>query len=156
MALSVIRRRAGLGAVERVRPPLLRMACRIANFRGRPLDSVRGENETFGGCCEFLMDVEWAATKTTVSPSAAVTTRITPPGSSSRKAAEHSKAERAASMGAGRSNRQMVQCREGLWIYRCGGGFRCFHAHTSAGGSRAQQRARGGSGQGPNWPRPEP
>jgi hypothetical protein len=58
---------------------VLRMACRIANFRGGPLDSICGENETFGCCCRILMDIEWAATKTTVSPSAAVTMTITPP-----------------------------------------------------------------------------
>jgi putative tryptophan/tyrosine transport system substrate-binding protein len=48
----------------------------IANFPGRPLDSVRGGNETFGVVAN-LMDVEWAATKTTVNPSAAVTMTIT-------------------------------------------------------------------------------
>jgi hypothetical protein len=47
----------------------------------RPLDLAHGETEIFRRRCDFKMDVEWAATKITVSQSAAVTMTITPPRS---------------------------------------------------------------------------
>ena len=73
----------------------------------------------------------------------------------SRSSAKLSESECETNVGIGRSDRQMVQCREGLWVCRSGRRVRGIHAHSSAGSSRAQQRARGCSPQGPNRPGPE-
>jgi hypothetical protein len=51
--LSLAERCPRSGAVRRVLPPRFAVACRIANFRGAPLDSIRGENETLVAVAEF-------------------------------------------------------------------------------------------------------